>query len=104
MARRVLLCFWAAIVTSQQVVVVRAGGKLTLLLGSPFRYRGKRGKATGVFMKMRKPRAKQPGVFVGTRFQPELLKRLDDWRRDQPDIPNRSEAIRRLVEKGSCDR
>lgn len=26
------------------------------------------------------------------------LKRIDDWRRQQPDIPNRSEAIRRLVD------
>lgn len=27
-------------------------------------------------------------------------KRLDDWRRHQPDLPNLSEAIRRLVELG----
>ena len=26
------------------------------------------------------------------------LKRLDDWRRKQADIPSRAEAIRRLVE------
>lgn len=26
--------------------------------------------------------------------------RLDDWRRQQPDIPSRAEAIRRLVELG----
>ena len=25
---------------------------------------------------------------------------LDNWRRQQPDIPSRAEAIRRLVEKG----
>jgi hypothetical protein len=29
---------------------------------------------------------------------PEFLARLDQWRRKQPDLPNRSEAIRRLVE------
>lgn len=52
---------------------------------------------------LRKPRAKQRGVFVGTRFQPELLKLLDEWRRNQPDIPNRPEAIRRLVEKATRD-
>lgn len=28
------------------------------------------------------------------------LKRIDEWRRHQPDLPNISEAIRRLVEKG----
>lgn len=28
------------------------------------------------------------------------VKRIDDWRRQQPDLPNISEAIRRLVELG----
>lgn len=28
-----------------------------------------------------------------------FLKKVDEWRRHQPDIPNRSEAIRRLVEQ-----
>jgi hypothetical protein len=31
---------------------------------------------------------------------PGFLERLDQWRRKQPDLPNRSEAIRRLVEAG----
>jgi metal-responsive CopG/Arc/MetJ family transcriptional regulator len=34
------------------------------------------------------------------KISPEFLARLDDWRRRQPDLPNRSEAIRRLVEAG----
>ena len=38
--------------------------------------------------------------MVSTRIQPELLKRLDDWRREQPDLPSRPEALRRLAEKG----
>lgn len=38
--------------------------------------------------------------MVSTRLQPELLKRLDDWRRAQPDLPSRPEALRRLAEKG----
>ena len=29
-----------------------------------------------------------------------FLKVLDDWRRKQPDLPSRAEAIRRLVERG----
>jgi hypothetical protein len=29
----------------------------------------------------------------------EFIGALDNWRRDQPDLPNRSEAIRRLVEQ-----
>ena len=28
------------------------------------------------------------------------VKRIDEWRRQQPDLPNISEAIRRLVELG----
>jgi hypothetical protein len=31
------------------------------------------------------------------RASEEWLKRIDDWRRAQPDIPPRAEAIRRLV-------
>lgn len=30
------------------------------------------------------------------RVSPEMLERLDDWRRKQPSIPSRSEALRRL--------
>jgi hypothetical protein len=30
----------------------------------------------------------------------DLLRSVDDWRRHQPDLPNRSEAIRRLIEVG----
>jgi hypothetical protein len=26
------------------------------------------------------------------------LRRIDDWRRQQPDLPSRSEAIRRLID------
>jgi hypothetical protein len=28
------------------------------------------------------------------------MKKIDDWRRKEPDLPNLSEAIRRLVELG----
>lgn len=34
------------------------------------------------------------------RVSEEFLRRLDDWRRAQPDIPSRAEAIRLLVEHG----
>jgi hypothetical protein len=33
------------------------------------------------------------------RASEEWLKQIDDWRRKQPDLPSRAEAIRRLVEK-----
>jgi hypothetical protein len=35
------------------------------------------------------------------RMPPELLETIDAWRRREPDLPNRSEAIRRLVEIGA---
>lgn len=36
--------------------------------------------------------------------EPSFLDRVDDWRRKQPDLPSRAEAIRRLVEKGLHER
>lgn len=39
-------------------------------------------------------------MLVGTRFQPALLAAIDDWRKAQPDLPTRPEAVRRLVEIG----
>lgn len=48
----------------------------------------------------RKPRALSAGMLVGTRFQPALLAAIDDWRKAQPDLPTRPEAVRRLVEIG----
>ena len=32
------------------------------------------------------------------RVSEEFFRKLDDWRRKQPDLPGRAEAIRRLVE------
>jgi hypothetical protein len=37
---------------------------------------------------------------IGLRVDEDLLKRIDEWRRKQQDIPNRPEAVRRLVELG----
>ena len=34
------------------------------------------------------------------RTSEEFLRAVDDWRRQQPDLPSRAEAIRRLVEAG----
>ena len=38
-------------------------------------------------------------VQLGTRFEPRLIARVDEWRRQQPDIPTRSEAMRRLLDR-----
>lgn len=35
---------------------------------------------------------------VMVRLPPELLRRLDDWRRAEADLPGRAEAIRRMIE------
>ena len=34
------------------------------------------------------------------RLDPELIRKVDDWRGDQQDLPTRAEAVRRLVEIG----
>ena len=49
-------------------------------------------------MKTPKKRAASTGDLVGVRVQPDMAKQLDDWRRQQDDLPGRPEAIRRLVE------
>ena len=36
-------------------------------------------------------------LTVPTRFTPDDVAALDEWRRRQPDLPSRSEAIRRMV-------
>jgi hypothetical protein len=49
------------------------------------------------------PRGRPPtpiGTQIGMRWQEPTLKAVDDWRREQPDLPSRTEAIRRLVEQG----
>jgi hypothetical protein len=40
------------------------------------------------------------GLQIGTRWAPETVKEIDDWRRKQDDLPGRPEAIRRLVDLG----
>jgi metal-responsive CopG/Arc/MetJ family transcriptional regulator len=50
-------------------------------------------------MKTPKKRPSITGELIGVRLQPNPLAKLDTWRRQQDDIPNRPEAIRRLVER-----
>jgi hypothetical protein len=38
--------------------------------------------------------------FFQMRVPDDFMRRLDAWRRRQPDIPSRSESVRRLVEAG----
>jgi metal-responsive CopG/Arc/MetJ family transcriptional regulator len=36
---------------------------------------------------------------IGVRMEASLIAEIDKWRRDQPDLPTRPEAIRQLVER-----
>ena len=50
-----------------------------------------------------KPQIGRPSVdseAVNVRLLRDLVVRLDDWRREQRDLPGRAEAIRRLKELG----
>jgi hypothetical protein len=47
--------------------------------------------------KKRGPPPTEQGKPVVVRCRRALLKQLDDWRRQQDDIPSRPEAIRRLI-------
>lgn len=49
---------------------------------------------------VQKRRPTTAGTLVGTRFQIDLLAAIDEWRKAQPDLPTRPEAVRRLVEIG----
>jgi len=44
-------------------------------------------------------RGKTTGELIGVRCQAELLAAIDEWRRKQSDLPNRPEAMRRLIEQ-----
>jgi len=44
-------------------------------------------------------RGKTTGELIGVRCRAELVDAIDEWRRKQPDLPNRPEAMRRLIEQ-----
>ena len=46
------------------------------------------------------PRTTGPGTQIGMRWHQPLLGMIDEWAARQEDKPPRSEAIRRLVERG----
>jgi hypothetical protein len=47
-----------------------------------------------------RPVSSGTGTLIGLRWHEPELKAIDDWRRGQPDLPGRPDAIRRLVELG----
>ena len=38
--------------------------------------------------------------MIQMRVNDEFVRRVDDWRRQQPELPSRSEALRYLIELG----
>jgi len=40
------------------------------------------------------------GTLIGIRWHQPVLTKIEEWRRWQPDLPSRGDAIRRLVELG----
>ena len=46
---------------------------------------------------MARPTDDPKGITLQMRVSPGYLKSVDEWRRQQPDLPSRSEAIRRLT-------
>jgi hypothetical protein len=57
-------------------------------------------KSTHDTTKPRKQRPSLTGEPVMVRIQPDMGKLIDDWRRQQDDLPSKPEAIRRLCELG----
>ena len=52
---------------------------------------------------MKKKTGRPPGAVhthqLQTRVSADFLVKIDEWRRFQPDLPSRTEAIRRIVER-----
>lgn len=46
---------------------------------------------------MGRPEGRSQDKFLHMRVNEDFLRTVDDWRRKQPDLPPRAEAIRRLV-------
>ena len=59
----------------------------------------KRAKVSVIKKAIGRPRT-GVGTLIGIRWHEPALAEIDDWRREQPDLPARGEAIRRLVELG----
>lgn len=53
----------------------------------------------GDVKKAKKGRPPVDSEGITVRMERSQIARLDDWRRNQSDLPTRPEAVRRLVEK-----
>jgi hypothetical protein len=102
-ARRDVLCtrLALAMVRPLSMVEVRAEAEVATSPRLAFVVSFIMGKSVKDTTKKRgRPVTTGKGTQIGTRWQDNQLKQIDDWRRKQEDKPQRSEAIRRLVELG----
>jgi len=82
------------------LVRVKADGELALAIGLHPWYYGCMADVNHATMKpSKKNRPPETGTPIQVRMQREPLDAVDEWRRKQPDLPSRAEAIRRLVEQ-----
>lgn len=54
-------------------------------------------------IKSKKGRPAIDSEAVNVRLKRNFLEKLDNWRRNQADLPSRPEAIRRLLEKALAE-
>jgi len=47
--------------------------------------------------KVGRPSKGGPGTMLQPRFDDDFIAALDNWRREQPDMPSRTESLRRLT-------
>jgi hypothetical protein len=50
--------------------------------------------------KLGRPPGKTNPVHLHMRVEPDFYAEIDEWRRQEPDLPNRADAIRRLIKLG----
>jgi hypothetical protein len=88
---------WRAILLAR----VRAGAEVAAFPRLVFRLYRNMGKSNKVIPKKRRGRpATGKDPLTALRLPPDLTKAIEAWAANQADEPNRSEAIRRLVELG----
>jgi hypothetical protein len=53
---------------------------------------------TDMAKKVGRPKGAIQDRLIQMRVNDQFIRGIDDWRRQQADLPNRTEAIRRLIE------
>jgi hypothetical protein len=90
-------CAWLGSARCSQYLVeplFRNARRIALALCSDITY------MQGVLQAMTYPTDDIKSTTIQMRVSDEFLRLVDEWRRQQPDLPSRSEAIRRLVASG----